>query len=99
MCDEGGRYGCCFFFSSRRRHTRCSRDWSSDVCSSDLLQKWNGFGWSTVAWSEGPASEEQVTYNGTSGYYRWRVYSYFGSGSRSEEGPVGEKWWCWGAAD
>src|SRR2546429_5836963 len=27
-----------FFFSSRRRHTRCSRDWSSDVCSSDLVQ-------------------------------------------------------------
>src|SRR2546429_5730464 len=27
-----------FFFSSRRRHTRCSRDWSSDVCSSDLLR-------------------------------------------------------------
>src|SRR3989449_8704743 len=27
----------CFFFSSRRRHTRCSRDWSSDVCSSDLI--------------------------------------------------------------
>src|SRR2546422_1269798 len=26
-----------FFFSSRRRHTRCSRDWSSDVCSSDLM--------------------------------------------------------------
>src|SRR2546429_670252 len=25
-----------FFFSSRRRHTRCSRDWSSDVCSSDV---------------------------------------------------------------
>src|SRR5207245_3223543 len=24
-------------FSSRRRHTRCYRDWSSDVCSSDLL--------------------------------------------------------------
>src|SRR5690606_36570046 len=28
---------CVFFFSSRRRHTRFSRDWSSDVCSSDLL--------------------------------------------------------------
>src|SRR5690606_40656625 len=28
--------GCCFF-SSRRRHTRFSRDWSSDVCSSDLV--------------------------------------------------------------
>src|SRR3712207_8705425 len=26
-----------FFFSSRRRHTRYWRDWSSDVCSSDLL--------------------------------------------------------------
>src|SRR5207245_3747798 len=27
-----------FFFSSRRRHTICYRDWSSDVCSSDLQQ-------------------------------------------------------------
>src|SRR5262245_63728489 len=27
-----------FFFSSRRRHTRCLSDWSSDVCSSDLQQ-------------------------------------------------------------
>src|SRR5699024_12115919 len=27
-----------FFFSSRRRHTRSKRDWSSDVCSSDLYQ-------------------------------------------------------------
>src|SRR6266849_7069644 len=26
-----------FFFSSRRRHTRSTRDWSSDVCSSDLV--------------------------------------------------------------
>ena len=26
-----------FFFSSRRRHTRFTSDWSSDVCSSDLL--------------------------------------------------------------
>src|SRR5436305_5839348 len=25
-----------YFFPSRRRHTRCGRDWSSDVCSSDL---------------------------------------------------------------
>src|SRR2546429_4224699 len=28
------------FFASRRRHTRCSRDWSSDVCSSDLRPRW-----------------------------------------------------------
>src|SRR5216683_4988766 len=27
-----------FFFSSRRRHTRSDRDWSSDVCSSDLVE-------------------------------------------------------------
>src|SRR5690606_39289582 len=37
-----------FFFSSRRRHTRFSRDWSSDVCSSDLsfaagINKRDGF--------------------------------------------------------
>src|SRR2546430_7665965 len=32
---EGGR---CFFFSSRRRHTRFDCDWSSDVCSSDLTR-------------------------------------------------------------
>src|SRR5690606_39609011 len=31
------RYLVHFFFSSRRRHTRFSRDWSSDVCSSDLF--------------------------------------------------------------
>src|SRR2546426_9284363 len=32
-------FACCFFFfSSRRRHTRLQGDWSSDVCSSDLLQ-------------------------------------------------------------
>src|SRR5690606_40415374 len=31
-----------FFFSSRRRHTRFSRDWSSDVCSSDLIRYSSG---------------------------------------------------------
>src|SRR5438045_8982360 len=35
-----------FFFSSRRRHTRCLSDWSSDVCSSDLelVQQTNATG-------------------------------------------------------
>src|SRR5699024_11933735 len=32
-------YHLCCFFSSRRRHTRSKRDWSSDVCSSDLDMK------------------------------------------------------------
>src|SRR5438034_11590921 len=34
--------GACFFFSSRRRHTRSLCDWSSDVCSSDLVYEGNG---------------------------------------------------------
>src|SRR5438045_3505781 len=40
-----------FFFSSRRRHTRCLSDWSSDVCSSDLKRTGSlnfGAGYSTV---------------------------------------------------
>src|SRR5699024_1575889 len=32
-----------FFFSSRRRHTRSKRDWSSDVCSSDLKNQFERF--------------------------------------------------------
>src|SRR6266508_4176991 len=34
---EKGKKRRCFFFSSRRRHTIWLRDWSSDVCSSDLV--------------------------------------------------------------
>src|SRR5436190_3347811 len=48
--------GVCFFFSSRRRHTRSLCDWSSDVCSSDLLVT-GGAGRMVLA---GPA-----TYTGT----------------------------------
>src|SRR5256885_2583862 len=37
--EDGASYlvAHCFFFSSRRRHTRLQGDWSSDVCSSDLV--------------------------------------------------------------
>src|SRR5256885_12518315 len=38
-CLENSRGLLFFFFSSRRRHTRLQGDWSSDVCSSDLLIK------------------------------------------------------------
>src|ERR1039458_10602284 len=38
MVCRGTVYDLFFFFSSRRRHTRCLSDWSSDVCSSDLQQ-------------------------------------------------------------
>src|SRR3989442_15004038 len=43
-----------FFFSSRRRHTRCGRDWSSDVCSSDLVQMNNRT--SNLLTDHGPAA-------------------------------------------
>ncbi len=45
------------------------------------LQKWNGWGWSTVARAESETSHEEISYSGTAGYYRWRVYAYSGSGS------------------
>src|SRR2546422_633470 len=52
MCRLACQLSCYlfFFFSSRRRHTRCSRDWSSDVCSSDLYQPKNftAHEWDTV---------------------------------------------------
>src|SRR5207245_8119473 len=52
-----------FFFSSRRRHTRCYREWSSDVCSSDLdperityplrrIGPRGGGRWERVTWDE-----------------------------------------------
>ena len=47
------------------------------------LQKLSGSTWSSVAAGESSTSTENVTYNGTSGTYRWRVYSYSGSGSFS----------------
>src|ERR1039457_6276573 len=37
ICDVAGVEDRIYFFSSRRRHTRLQGDWSSDVCSSDLI--------------------------------------------------------------
>ena len=45
------------------------------------LYRWFGFYWARVAASESATSSETITYNGTSGYYYWRIYSYAGSGS------------------
>src|SRR5690625_7607109 len=54
----------CFFFSSRRRHTRWPRDWSSDVCSSDLFHPEPGsdadVAGSTASGAEGAAREGTV---------------------------------------
>jgi subtilisin family serine protease len=45
------------------------------------LWRWNGFSWVTVAQSIGSSSTEDIVYNGSAGYYVWRVVSYSGSGS------------------
>ncbi|GGS45433.1 S8 family peptidase [Actinokineospora fastidiosa] len=45
------------------------------------LQKWNGYGWTTVAEGTTPAANEEVEYTGTAGYYTWRIHAYSGSGS------------------
>src|SRR5688572_31928580 len=63
-----------FFFSSRRRHTRFDCDWSSDVCSSDLLgliapalffnqlggQKEVKFDWAKFAWIGSPEETSEM---------------------------------------
>src|SRR5256886_6319862 len=49
--------GSCFFFSSRRRHTRFDCDWSSDVCSSDLIASAVGEGSICVQFAQHPMHE------------------------------------------
>src|SRR5690606_39938890 len=77
-CRWGGRLErrASFFFSSRRRHTSFSRDWSSDVCSSDLVL-WAS-DWPFSAW-EGRVSFEQV------------LQEYYEMVPRSEERRVGKE--------
>ncbi|MGH2774528.1 MAG: S8 family peptidase [Actinomycetota bacterium] len=75
----GGTY---FYTSRSGTHRGCLRGPSG--ADFDLyLYKWNGFNWSIVARGESSSSSEDITYNGTAGYYLWEVYSYSGSGSYS----------------
>src|SRR5690606_41040724 len=82
---------CCFFFSSRRRHTRFSRDWSSDVCSSDLAANYVQ-GNDRVGGLIGNMSG-----SGSASNRRARVYKSYstgkviGSTNRSEERRVGKE--------
>ena len=72
--------GTWYFSSASGTH----RGWLTGAPGTDFdlyLQKWNFFGWVTVARSESVTSTEQVAYAGTQGYYRWLVRSYTGSGS------------------
>jgi serine protease len=70
-----------FYFTSL---SGTHRGWLQGPANADFdlyLQKWNGFWWVTVAASESVTSTEQIAYTGTIGYYRWRVYSFNGSGA------------------
>src|SRR5256885_8703046 len=58
---------CLFFFSSRRRHTRLQGDWSSDVCSSDLINL--GIVWLLSAWSD--ESSKSGPTLGTTARHNW----------------------------
>src|SRR5437870_12499896 len=76
-----------FFFSSRRRHTRWPRDWSSDVCSSDLDTR--------------RMRLMEVLRHGGTQLNRWRstdihqaILTTFGLSARSEERRVGKECRC-----
>src|SRR5699024_12208471 len=66
----------CFFFSSRRRHTRSKRDWSSDVCSSDLPGDVGGASIGALAKSAGVSAStisRLAAHLGYSGYPAMRA--------------------------
>src|SRR5699024_11693911 len=85
-----------FFVSSRRRHTRSKRDWSSDVCSSDLKAEAG-----TSCKGEKAQKKETESNNDSCrlrscisfAYHRYRLWSQ----GRSEERRVGKECRCgWG---
>jgi len=58
--------------------------WLEGPASADFdlkLMRWNGSGWAMVAQSISSTSSEQIDYQGSSGFYYWRVESWSGSGS------------------
>src|SRR5690606_39594444 len=94
-----------FFFSSRRRHTRFSRDWSSDVCSSDLLNKskkigsmkeyerFYGFGAPITVNSVDIGIDNNVlSADITQQYMLYEALRMFFENGRSEERRVGKEW-------
>src|SRR5690606_41134160 len=88
-------------FSSRRRHTRFSRDWSSDVCSSDLTlkayqkamevyekaQSGTDFGELAVEYSEDPSAKQNKGYLGYFTVFRM-VYPFESAAFETSVGEV-----------
>ena len=73
--------GSYYFSSVSGTHKGCLVGPTSGADFDLYLQKWNGSTWIIVASSESATSNETISYFGTSGYYRWQIYSYSGSGS------------------
>lgn len=68
-----------YYYSGAGTH----EGWLEGAAGTDFdlyLYKWTG-SWTQVAASESSSSSEHITYNGTSGYYVWKIVSYSGSGS------------------
>src|SRR5207253_8145024 len=98
----------CFFFSSRRRHTRWPRDWSSDVCSSDLdgvardsagPDVWLGGGEAVAVERERAAGEATRAWHWRASPWPTRLdtAATYRHTSRSEERRVGKECrtrWC-----
>src|SRR5207253_6899766 len=83
-----------FFFSSRRRHTRWPRDWSSDVCSSHLADSGRGFLSAATDWPAPSVSALPLAYPPAGAAFRAK------EAGRSEERRVGKECrggWGWGA--
>src|SRR5690606_40321377 len=94
-----------FFFSSRRRHTRFSRDWSSDVCSSDLLHHLLGNAFEKLGLRLDERFERRVAAD-ESGEARAKALERLGHelesrvlGERSEERRGGQEWGTPAAAE
>src|SRR5690242_20892761 len=77
---------CMFFFSSRRRHTRLTCDWSSDVCSSDLIRRIADL---RGHFLERPPVLADATGRGGQRHPTWQTMSR--SSERSEERRVGKE--------
>src|SRR5699024_12227298 len=86
---------CYFFFSSRRRHTRSKRDWSSDVCSSDLVVLAAQRVHADAAAADIAGRHREVG----DCDYRGRALAVLGDAQRSEERRVGKEWRSRGGAD
>src|SRR5690606_39917644 len=84
-----------FFFSSRRRHTRFSRDWSSDVCSSDLRIQGKPVADHLGIFSIQPLYTNTCISTGCRsllGLYACTLCKQHPDVSRSEERRVGKEW-------